>query len=405
MRYIRRAAEKTAWEMAKHFPVLLVTGPRQVGKTTMLQNIAEKGRRYISLDDPVARNLAVSDPGLFLQRYQPPVIIDEIQYAPQLLPYIKLYVDEHKTKGDFWLTGSQVFYLMKGVSESLAGRVGIINMRGLSYSEIIGAESAAFKMDRETLLLKATRRPALQLANLFNLILKGSMPALYADEQELEPFFASYMQTYLQRDVKDLTQVGDEMIFFRFVTCLAARTGQLLNLSDVARDTGISQPTAKQWLSILVSSGLVYLLEPYYNNILKRLIKTPKLYFLDTGLCAYLTRWITAESLEAGAMSGAFFETWVVAEIVKSYYNAGQRPPLYFYRDKDQQEVDVLIQANNILYPLEIKKSVNPGPQAGRHFKTLAKTKQPIGTGGIICLYSDLLPLDRNNWLVPVGLL
>lgn len=405
MNYIHRAAEKTVLEMVKHFPVLLVTGPRQIGKTTMLQNIAEAGRRYISLDNPVARNLAVSDPGLFLQRYQPPVIIDEIQYAPQLLPYIKLYVDEHKTKGDFWLTGSQAFYLMKGVSESLAGRVGIVNMLGLSYSEIIGAEFSAFKMDHESLLLKMSQRPALQLAKLFGLILKGSMPALYADGQELEPFYASYIQTYLQRDVKDLTQVGDEMTFFRFVTCVAARTGQLLNLSDMARDTGISQPTAKQWLSILVSSGIVYLLEPYYNNTLKRLIKTPKLYFLDTGLCAYLTRWTTAESLEAGAMSGAFFETWVVSEIVKSYYNAGKRPPLYFYRDKDQQEIDVLIYENNTLYPLEIKKSANPGTEAGRNFKALEKTRQSIGTGGIVCLYPDLLPLDRKNWFVPAGLL
>jgi hypothetical protein len=392
-------------EVSKHFPVLLITGPRQVGKTTLLRRLSEKERQYVTLDNPMVRNLAISDPELFLQRYEPPILIDEIQYAPQLLPYIKIYVDEHKNKGAIWLTGSQMFHLMKGVSESLAGRVGIINLYGLTYSEIITADSPLFQMDIIKLKEKASVRPILQLKELYTYIKTGSMPALYADKQDVDTFYASYLQTYLQRDIKDLTQVGDELTFLRFITAAAARTGQLLNYADIARDIGISEPTVKQWISILIASGIVYLLEPYHNNLLKRLVKTPKLYFIDTGLCAYLTRWTSSETLEAGAMSGAFFETWVISEIVKNYNNMGKRPPLYFYRDKDQKEVDLLINENNVLYPIEIKKNANPGNGAIASFKTLEKTKQIIGPGGVICLCSELVPIDRNNWFIPVGLL
>jgi len=406
MDYIKRAAERKVIELSKHFPVVLIIGPRQVGKTTMLKTLAEGKRNYITLDDPIARNIAISDPSLFLQRYNPPVIIDEIQYAPQILPYIKMYVDEHKTNGDFWLTGSQMFHTMKDVSESLAGRVGILYILGLSYSEITNCKSTHFSLSSiNNFMEKITDRKKLTLKEIYNLILKGGMPVLYKDEQSLEDFFASYMNTYLQRDIKDLTQVGNEMSFLKFVTSAAARTGHLLNLSDMARDAEITVTTAKNWLSILVSSGIVYLLEPYYNNTLKRLVKTPKLYFLDTGLCAYLTRWLTPEALEAGAMAGEFFETWVVSEIVKSYYNAGKRPPLYFYRDKDQVEIDLIIEENGTLYPIEIKKSANPGTQAAKNFKVLEKTGKLVGTGGVICMYPDLLPFDKNNWYIPAWLI
>jgi predicted AAA+ superfamily ATPase len=406
MGYVKRAAETKVIELSKHFPIVLITGPRQVGKTTMLKVLAEEKRNYISLDDPIARNLAISDPALFLQRYNPPVIIDEIQYVPQILPYIKMYVDEHKANGNFWLTGSQMFHTMKGVSESLAGRMGILNMPGLSYSEIISSKTIPFTTSSiDNLMEKNNNRKKLSLREIYYLILKGGMPALYNDEQSLEDFFASYMNTYLQRDIKDLTQVGNEMSFLKFVTSAAARTGQLLNLSDMSRDAEITVTTARNWLSILVSSGIVYLLEPYYNNALKRLVKTPKLYFLDTGLCAYLTRWLTSEALEAGAMAGEFFETWVVSEIIKSYYNAGKRPPLYYYRDKDQVEIDLIIIENGALYPIEIKKSANPGTQAAKNFKALEKTGQPTGTGGVICMYPDLLPIDKNNWYIPAWLI
>ena len=403
--YIPRAMEKAVREINSSFPVLLVTGPRQVGKTTMLKKLSTKQRRYVTLDDPLLRELAVSDPALFLQRFEPPVIIDEIQYAPQLLPHIKMYVDEYKRNGDFWLTGSQMFHLMHNASESLAGRVGIISLLGLSNSEIMGQVSVPFTTKPTDLLARANNTKPQKLTELFAKIFRGSMPALYASDINTDIFFSSYVQTYLQRDVKDLTQVGDELSFLRFLSAVAARTGQTVNYADLAKDIGISSPTAKQWLSILVSSGIVYLLEPYYNNVLKRSIKAPKLYFLDTGLCAYLTKWTTPEALEAGAMSGAFFETWVVSEIIKSYYNAGKRPPLYYYRDKDKKEIDLVIYENNTLYPIEIQKSSNPGKDAIKHFNVLAKTGLPVGAGGVICLSSQLLPLDKQNWYVPAWLI
>jgi predicted AAA+ superfamily ATPase len=330
-------------------PIVLVTGPRQVGKTTMLKKIASGGRRYVSLDNPMVRDTAKNDPELFLQRYQPPVLIDEIQYAPELLTFIKIHVDEYKTKGDFWLTGSQLFHLMKNVSESLAGRVGVINMLGLSQSELLDRENVPYSTEYESLHKKAWQ--PVNVLEVFKRIQKGSMPAVYETEQNVENYYASYVSTYLQRDIKDLTQVTDELSFMRFMQVCAARTSQMLNYSSLARDVGISSPTAKQWLSILVTSGIVKLIEPFYNNSLKRIVKAPNLYFMDTGLCAYLTRWNNPEALELSAMSEAFFETYVVSEIIKSFYNAGKRPPIYYYRDSDQKEIDLIIEQNGVLYP------------------------------------------------------
>lgn len=404
--YIPRALENTVLSIQDSFPVLLITGPRQIGKTTMLKKLSTPDRQYVTLDDPLLRDLAVTDPALFLQRFQSPVIIDEIQYAPALLPHIKMLVDQNRRNGDFWLTGSQMFHLMKNASESLAGRVGIVNMLGLSMRETTAQCSVPYSTRPESLLPKAkTARPH-SLVEMFSIIFKGSMPALYANNSiNTDIFFSSYVQTYLQRDVKDLTQVGDELTFLRFIVAVAARTGQMLNYAELAKDIGISAPTAKQWLSILISSGMVALIEPYFNNALKRVIKSPKMYFLDTGLCAFLTKWTTPDALEAGAMSGAFFETWVVSEIIKSYFNAGKRPPLYYYRDKDQKEIDLIIHENNILYPIEIKKSGNPGKIATKHFEVLKDTGLEIGTGNIICLANDLLPIDKNNWYVPAWMI
>jgi predicted AAA+ superfamily ATPase len=403
--YINRDLEKVVLRTSEVFPVVLITGPRQVGKTTMLEKLAEDGRKYVTLDNPMARDIAVNDPELFVQRYAPPVIIDEIQYAPQLLPYIKMYVDEHKNKGDFWLTGSQMFHLMKNVSESLAGRVGVINMLGLSNSEIKGYKGTPYRTDLETLYDKLNIAPKQDLKEVYNRIFKGSMPALYETEQDLEIYYSSYVNTYLQRDIKDLTQVGDELAFMRFMVCCAARTSQMVNYADIAKDVGISPPTAKQWLSVLVSSGIVTLVEPYFNNALKRIIKSPNMYFLDTGLCAYLTRWTSSETLEISAMSGVFFETYVVGEIIKSYYNAGKRPPIFYYRDTDNKEIDLIIEQDNILYPIEIKKSGSPKKDAVKHFALLEKTGKQVGTGNVICLCSDIMPIDKKNYFVPVWLL
>jgi predicted AAA+ superfamily ATPase len=404
--YINRSLEDTVLQIQESFPVLLLTGPRQVGKTTMLQRLAGQDRRYVTLDDPFQRELAVSDPALFLQRYAPPVFIDEIQYAPELLPYIKMYVDKKRRNGDFWLIGSQMFHLLKKAGEAVAGRVGIVNMLGLSNREIAGEGSAPFSTNPEDLRQKLPTSKPLAPREIFALIQKGGMPALYAG-QNINPdkFYSSYIQTYLQKDIRGLAQVSDELAFVRFLACVAARTGQVVNYADMARDTGISPPTAKQWLSVLVSSGLVALVEPYVNESLKRMIKSPKIYFLDTGLCAYLTKWPTPEALEAGDMSGAFFESWVLGEILKSYYNAGQSPLLYYYRDKDQKEIDLILYENYTLYPIEIKKSAKPPREAARHFRVLHNRGILVGNGSVICLAKELSQLDNNNWFVPAWLI
>ena len=411
--YIQRAIEASVRKISETFPVLLVTGPRQVGKTTLLMQLAEPGRRYVTLDDPDVRRIAKTDPAMFLQRYRPPVIIDEIQYAPELLPYVKMHADSTKRNGDIWLTGSQMFHMMKNVSESLAGRVGIVRLLGLSNSEINGVPSVPFSTDQRKLFERADSMPKLGLGEIYGRIHRGSMPALYGDAApEREQFYSAYVNTYLQRDIKDLTQVADELSFFNFMTIVAARTARPVVYDEIAKDAGISAPTAKKWLSILVSSGVAALVQPYHNNALKRAVKMPLLHILDTGLCAYLLKWSNAETLETGAMSGAFFESWVFSEIYKSYLNAGTEPPLYYYRDKDRREIDLIIYENGTLYPIEIKKSASPGTEAAKHFRVLAPVseghfdgleqyKTEIGPGAVVCMASDLLPLDRNNWFVP----
>ncbi|MFA5637076.1 MAG: DUF4143 domain-containing protein, partial [Anaerovoracaceae bacterium] len=257
----------------------------------------------------------------------------------------------------------------------------------------------------QAMLERLNERTPQSLHDVYERIHKGSMPVAYSGEFTWERFYSAYVNTYLQRDIKDLTQVGDELAFLNFMTACAARTSQMVNYADLAKDVGISAPTAKQWLSILVSSGIITLIQPYFNNVLKRAIKSPNMYFMDTGLCAYLTRWDSGKTLEVSAMSGAFFETYVVSEILKSYYNAGKRPPIYYYRDTDGKEIDLILEQNNTLYPIEIKKSANPGKDATKNFNVLNKSGKEIGEGCVVCLYSDVFPLDKSNWLVPVWLI
>jgi len=417
--YIKRAIEASVLRISKTFPVLLVTGPRQVGKTTLLKRLADESRSYVSLDDPDIRSMAKNDPALFMQRFTPPVLIDEIQYAPQILPYIKMSVDNSGNKGDFWLTGSQAFHMMRNVSESLAGRVGIVNLLGLSGREIDALPSEPFTTSPERLMSRLNQSKIMGLNEIYKRIFHGSFPALHNEEYppDLSEFYRSYINTYLQRDIRDLSQVADEMAFYNFMIATAARTAKPVVYEEIAKDAGISQPTAKKWLSILVSSGLVALIQPYYNNVLKRVVKMPLMHFLDTGLCAYLLKWGNPEALERGAMSGAFFESWVFSEIYKSYLNAGKEAPVYYYRDKDKCEIDLLIYENGALYPIEIKKAASPGTEAVKHFKALNPVSEPerygelaqykteIGDGAVICMASDLLPVDRKNWFVPVWLI
>lgn len=383
----------------------MLTGPRQVGKTTFLQHICESERSYITLDDPPTRAVANDDPGLFMKRFEPPVLIDEIQYAPGLMPYIKMAVDAGKKTGQYWLTGSQQFLMMRGISESLAGRVAILNLLGFSGRERSrsGLKVEPFLPEKVMLKgrLKYAKKP--NLKQIYKEIWQGSFPALIAGAAKNKNlYYSSYLQTYLQRDVRDLTQVGDEISFLKFLRACAARTGQLLNLSDIAKDTDISIPTARKWLSILQASFQIHLLEPYHSNLTKRLIKTPKLYFLDTGLCSYLTEWASAETLEAGAMSGAIFETHVFAEILKSYWHRGLSPALYYYRDKDGKEIDFLIERNQILYPVEVKKSASPKKEWVKSFGAVHKFKKQVGHGAVVCMVEKALPIDERNDAVPV---
>lgn len=418
--YYERTITAAVQNVSETFPVLLVTGPRQVGKSTLLENIMGPERKKVSLDNPTLRALAKSDPELFLQRYSPPVLIDEVQYAPELFPYIKILVDQRKRVGDFWLTGSQMFKMMKNVQETLAGRAGIVPMLGLTNSEINGQHLSAFQMDIQELMKRTGHIRSMTVSEIFERIYRGSMPRLYEVENiNLYTYFESYLDTYISRDIRNYEQVANETDFIRFIQVVAARTATNVNYDTLASEVGITAPTAKSWLSMLVSSGIVALIQPYANNALKRVIKAPRMYFLDTGLCAHLMGWDNARTLEHSAMSGEFFETWVVSEIYKSYLNVGKRPPLYFYRDSNKKEIDVILYQNGTVYPIEIKKSAAP-KDAVKNFSVLAPIeRQPekdafsgaahlkteIGTGAVICMCADLLPIDKKNWYVPAWLI
>ena len=386
------------------FGAVLVTGPRQVGKTTMLKKITA-GIPYITLDDPIMMQTACEEPGIFFKSMPPPVFVDEIQYAPNLFPYIKMIIDREKKKGQFYFSGSQQFRMMKNVSESLAGRLGIAQMSGLSLREIKGVDfHACFRPTDEYFAGRRQNLVPADYRETWKIIHRGSMPELAVnDSLDWQSFYAAYTKTYIERDVRDLTQVGDELAFLKFMAAIASMTGKLLNLASLAQDAGISAPTAQRWISVLMAADLVYLLPPYYNIALKRAIKTPKVYFLDTGLAAYLTKWSSAEVLETGAMAGAFFESFVIAEIIKSYRNAGQEPPLYFYRDRDGNEIDLLIAGDGTLYPIEIKKTANPQKGDIRAFALLDKiagTRR--GPGGLVCMYDSLIALQGEDRVIPL---
>ena len=401
MKYIKRHCENVKKKQEKMFKSILITGARQVGKTTMLKNI-KPDINYVTLDDMLLKQSAVEDPALFLKSNSAPVIIDEIQYAPNLLNYIKIEVDNSEKKAQFYLTGSQQFELMQGVSESLAGRIGIINLLGLSLREIKQIDfNEPFMPTTEYLEKREKCIKNITYNEIWDIIHKGSMPAMYEKDSDFDMYYATYVNTYIERDVRNLTQVGDTLSFLKFMTALASRIGQLINLNSIATEVGITVPTAQRWLSILVASNIVYILEPYYNNIMKRAVKTPKVYFLDTGLAAYLTKWKNKDVLEAGTMSGSFFENFIIVEIIKSYYNSGElRPPLYFYRDKEQKEIDLIIEQNGMLYPIEIKKTANPTKEMVANFKVLEKIKE-VGQGAVICMYDRVMNLDEKNKIIP----
>ena len=407
MQYISRSLEKVVAQVTEEYPVVLVTGPRQVGKTTMLQKLMEgTDRSYVSLDDLNERSLAKTDPEMFLQLHKPPVLIDEVQYAPELFTYIKIHVDKTHKPGDFWLTGSQVFKLMQGVQESLAGRVAVLSMTSLSQAEIDGAAAAPFAVELDVLSARKIGRTPKDTPAIFERIFNGSMPAIVSGQTtNRQIFYSSYLSTYIERDVRELSDFIDSLKFLRFMTAVAARCSGMLNVAEIALDADISQAQAKAWLRILETLGIIFYLHPYSNNLLKRLVKTPKLYFYDTGLVSYLTKWSSAEVLESGAMNGAILENYVVSEVAKSYLNCGVEPYMYYYRDKDMKEIDIVLEHDGILNPIEIKKTANPGTELTRVFAVLDKGAVPRGNGAILCMKPELSAIDRNNFIVPIWMI
>ena len=407
MKYITRNLEHVVSQVTKEYPVVLVTGPRQVGKTTMLLKLMDgTNRGYVTLDDWNERNIAKTDPELFLQLHKPPILIDEVQYAPELFTYIKMHVDKTHEPGAFWLIGSQVFKLMKGVQESLAGRVAVLSLTSLSQAEICGGAMQPFTIDMDALTARKAERTEADTRDIFERIYRGSMPTIISGaNSNSQIFYSSYLSTYIERDVMELSDTIDSLKFFRFITAVAARCGQMLNTADIARDADINQIQAKSWLGILETLGIIFYLHPYSNNMLKRLVKTPKLYFYDTGLVCYLTKWSNAETLESGAMNGAILENYVVAEIMKTYLNCGKEPYLYYYRDKDAKEIDIVLEHDGVLNPMEIKKTSNPGTELIKVFNLLDKSSTPRSKGAVICMKPGLSAIDRDNYIVPIWMI
>lgn len=402
MKFIKRHAEKTIERLSSSYPAVLITGARQTGKTTLLKKITDSQNiQYLTFDDPIEEQSAKNDPKSFLEFHPYPFMFDEIQYIPDLFRYLKIQIDQNRQNGMYFLTGSQQFKLMETASESLSGRIGIVQLYPLSAREIREDEnSESFIPTKDFILARnsSLKQRDSNIKKTWLSIYTGGYPEVVKGNVLPKDFYANYLKTYIERDIKKLTQVADEMQFLQFISVVAARTGQLVNYSDISKDCGISEVTAKKWLSLLVNSGLVYLLQPYSANIEKRVVKTAKLYFMDTGLAAYLTRWSNPDVMQSGAMAGAFFETYVISEIIKSFSNNGEEPPIYFYRDKDKYEIDLLIEQNNILYPVEIKKTATPSSDDAKNFFITKRIKNiKIAQGIIICNCSQVLNVKNKD--------
>lgn len=403
---LARTMVKTILNVSKSFPVILLTGSRQVGKTTLLLSCSSKERNYVTLDDLEQRQLARNDPKLFIELNGTPVFIDEIQYAPELFNYIKIHVDKYKRPGDFWLTGSQKFQLMDNISESLAGRVAILDMLGLSQREIKNYDINDTTEFIPSMNNLRSNSIDINIEELYRIIWTGSFPQLVSDKNmPKDIFYSSYIKTYIERDIKDVLGISDNIRFYNFIRATAARTGQLLNYNNLARDVDIDPKTAKAWLSVLEKSCLIKLLEPYHNNIIKRVVKSPKLYFLDTGLCSFLTGWSTPTVLMNGAMNGAILETYVFSEIIKSYYNNGKTPQIYFYRDTNQREIDFIIEKDDTLYPIEVKKTLMPSTRNTSSLSVLKELKRNIGIKTILCPIDKTFFISKDTIALPIGLI
>lgn len=407
MRYIKRDIEEKICSLNKEYACILITGPRQVGKTTVLRSIMDDSRTYVTLDDMEERALAKRDPAMFLQMHDAPIFIDEVQYAPELFSVIKIAIDSGAAPGSFWLTGSQAFRMMELAQESLAGRVAVLHMPSLSQHEVYGSgECTPFTVDLPALKArKQTHLPA-DIAAIYERIWNGSMPGLVSGKYtDRDVFYSSYVQTYIDRDVTEQIQLTDKLLFRDFIRAAACRAGQMLNIHDIASDVGVSDDTAKRWLQVLEKSDIIFYLRPYSNNLLKRTVRTPKMYFFDTGLVAYLTRYSSPEILVNGAINGAILENYVVAEIRKTYMSCGKECLMWYYRDKDSNEIDLVIESDGELHPLEVKRSVNPGTELIRAFAILDKGSVPRGVGAILCMRPELSAIDARHLIVPIWLI
>ena len=408
MEYLKRELERKFLKMNCHFKAVLVTGARQVGKTTMLKHLAEgTNRTYVTLDNRMARDLAKSDPVLFFQTYQPPILIDEIQKAPELFEQIKIMCDNSDEKGQFWVTGSQQYQMMRQVRETLAGRIGILNLYSLSQRE---KQRVLIEDDLDLSLRGLQKRQKLfeknNIINVYRHIWTGGMPDVQNVDAEIrEEYFNSYVETYLMRDAVEAGGVSDTVRFSKFLSACAALISQQVNYSTLAEAAEISEPTAKAWLHVLEGLGIVYLLKPYENNELKRLVKMPKLYFCDTALAAYLSMWLSPETLMNGAASGYYYENYVVMEFVKTYAYSKTKVNLTYYRDSNAKEIDIFIEENDIIHPIEIKKSASPDRREIKKYSVIDKTLLKRGSGGIVCMCEEVMPIDSDNCFIPSNII
>lgn len=412
--YYHRQLEKTILKAADEFACITLYGARQTGKSTMVRTMFDN-IEYVTLDNSRERTLAGQDPELFLESHGIPLIIDEIQKADALMEAIKIKIDEAKLKSVknserislmYILTGSNTHEIRQKASETLAGRTAIIEVGSLTECEKRQIEGEAFVPDVEILKNKESKLASKNRFEVFEEIYKGGMPEYWINQPDRTTFFESYITTYLEKDVSRLINVDKLDDFRRFMSITALRTGQQIDYTEIGRAVGVDSRTVKGWISILEASGIIILLQPYANNLTKRIIKTPKLYFMDTGLCAYLCGWTDSRILEASPMAGAFFETYVVSEIVKSLRNDGKRVEytLYYYRDRDQKEVDILYIKDQTIYPIEIKKGIGKD-KADKNFNILNQYKMPIANGLIIDTGNSVYPLNRTAYYCPVGMI
>ncbi len=408
MEYIKRDLERKFLHMSSAFKAVMVVGARQVGKSTMLKHLAEgQNRTYVTMDDSQLRDFARTEPKLFFQTYSPPILIDEVQKAPELFEEIKILCDSSDERGQFWLTGSQSKKLVKKAGDSLAGRLCILKMYSLSAREKLGIEGAdELEFSLKSLIARQKLFPANNILTTFENIWRGGLPDVQEkDEEQLGEYFNSYIETYLMRDAVDDYGIADTEGFRKFLRACAAFAGQLVNYNDLGISAGVSGATAKEWVKILQSMGIVFLLEPYASNELKRLTKTPKMYFCDTGFCAYLSSWTSRDVLMNGAASGHYYENYVIAELVRHYAYGKNKVNLNFYRDNKMKEIDLIIEENGVLHPVEIKKTASPDKSVIKAFSVLSDAGREIGNGAVICMTDRVLPFDEDNLMMPSGII